>query len=71
MTITIDQIKEMNIPVGNPIEMRLSNGKELGYFQSVKFDGEDELIYYMKNDSEKSLHFISRIEEIKILEYKK
>lgn len=45
MTITLEKIKEMNIPVGTPIELTINhslykekkcNHKEMGYFQELK-----------------------------------
>ena len=45
MTITLEKIKEMNIPVGTPIELTINHSlykeknviiKEMGYFQELK-----------------------------------
>ena len=45
MTLTIEKIKEMNIPVGTPIELTMNhslykeekcNHREMGYFQELR-----------------------------------
>lgn len=78
MTITLEKIKEMNIPVGTPIEMKFSDIKLMGYFQGLekKEDGHDILKYASNiQDFGRRVYenpvIISNINEIKILEYKK
>jgi len=81
MTMTLEKIKGMNIPVGAPIEMTLKkfswpSYSVIGYFQGIDF----ETKFVLYDEQVKRLEFqkhsisravISEIEDIKILEYKK
>lgn len=81
MTITLEKIKEMNIPVGTPIEINFLNTKLMGYFIGLekKEDGHDILKYASSTEEIKNFGWrpygnkciISNLKEIKILEYKK
>ncbi len=73
--ITLEEIKEMNLQNGTPIEIsyRYSDQEEirkrLAYFSKFSVSGTNLIINY--EPSEVSMINISDIEDIKILEYKK
>jgi len=83
--ITLEEIKEMNISVGTPIEVTLKDKiygtlyKELGYYEGVLSGAESGVLEYSptqdKVPDERGIIpgscYINRIQELKILEYKK
>ena len=84
MTITLEQIEEMKIPVGTPIELTIpslqnNSNRILGYFKRIEEHrgkrGKKEFsLVYEQNDGYRSAEFmclIPLVEKIKILQYKK
>jgi len=76
MTMTLEKIKEMNIPVGTTIEINFLDTKMIGYFLGLekKEDGYDILKYASSTTNGRLFEnpaIISNINEIKKLEYKK
>ena len=82
MTITLEQIKEMKIPVGTPIELTVNhfNGpvysrkpvKRLVYFDgAIRREGFGEVLRLRKQPEETEYQYerLERIEEIKVLKY--
>jgi hypothetical protein len=83
MTMTLEQIKGMNIPVGTPIEITLNSNSEpyktLGYYHGLKQRKTVQILLYDTNTAndknwKASIYnefLVSSIKEIRILEHKK
>jgi hypothetical protein len=75
MTITIDDIKGMNLQVGDKIEVKLTIGNDqLGYYQEI-FNGtknEKHLAISRMNNGKSPISYeLNIIQEIKKLTYEK